>query len=184
MTIDEVILKRGSARRFSHEPISSEALTTMLEAITHGIDADFLSPGERLNDLYVIVNAVDGVEPGAYHYDGELHPLKAGNFRGDAGYLDLEQALAADAAVNVYFLADLPAVLKRYGNRGYRCVQLEAGILGGKLYLAAYALGLGATGLTFYDDDVIAFFSPHAKGKSAIFLVAVGHPAKRKPAVT
>ena len=56
---------------------------------------------------------------------------------------------------------------------------LEAGILGGKLYLAAYAQHLGATGLTFYDDDVIRFFSPHAEGKSAIFLVAVGDSAKR-----
>jgi hypothetical protein len=48
-------------------------------------------------------------------------------------------------------------------------------------YLAAYAQRLGATGLTFFDDDVINFFSPHAKGKSAIFLLAIGEPLKRKP---
>jgi hypothetical protein len=48
------------------------------------------------------------------------------------------------------------------------------------LYLAAYAQGLGATGLTFYDDEVTRFFSPHAEGKSAIFLVALGHTARRK----
>ena len=36
----------------------------------------------------------------------------------------------------------------------------------------------GATGLTFYDDEVTNFFSPHAEGKSAIFLVAVGKSAK------
>jgi len=58
-------------------------------------------------------------------------------------------------------------------------VQLEAGILGGKLYLGAYAQRLGATGLTFFDDDVVRLFSPHAEGKSAIFLVAVGNSAKR-----
>jgi nitroreductase len=49
------------------------------------------------------------------------------------------------------------------------------------MYLAAYAQRLGATGLTFFDDDVIDFFSPHAKGKSAIFLLAIGKPLKRKP---
>ena len=59
-------------------------------------------------------------------------------------------------------------------------MRLEAGILGGKIYLAAFAQRLGATGLTFYDDDVTCFFSPHAEGKSAIFLVAVGHGVKRK----
>ena len=51
-------------------------------------------------------------------------------------------------------------------------------ILAGKLYLAAYAQRLGASGLTFFDDDVTEFFSPHAAGKSAIFLVAIGKGMK------
>jgi hypothetical protein len=80
----------------------------------------------------------------------------------------------------VFFLADLRLILERYGNRGYRAVQLEAGIIGGKLYLATYALRLGASGLTFYDDDVTNFFSPHAQGKSAIFLTALGKSARRR----
>jgi hypothetical protein len=53
-------------------------------------------------------------------------------------------------------------------------------MLGGKLYLAAYAQGLGASGLTFYDDDVVNFFSPHTTGKSAIFLTCLGKSASRK----
>ena len=70
--------------------------------------------------------------------------------------------------------------LKPFGTqRGYRAVQLEAGIIGGKLYVATYALHLGASGLTFYDDDVVRFFMPHAEGKNAIFLVALGMSAKR-----
>ena len=47
------------------------------------------------------------------------------------------------------------------------------------MYLAAYALGLGATGLTFFDDEVTRFFSPHAQGKSVMFLIALGNPARR-----
>jgi hypothetical protein len=78
----------------------------------------------------------------------------------------------------VFFMADLESLLQRFGNRGYRAVQLEAGILGGKMYLCAGALGLGASGLTFYDDDVTAFFAPHATGKSAIFVVALGQTAR------
>ena len=101
--------------------------------------------------------------------------LKEGDFRERAGYLGLEQELPADASVDFFFLADLPKIVAAFGNRGYRATQLEAGILGGKLYLAAYAQKLGATGLTFYDDDVVNFFAPHAKGKNAIFLVACGH---------
>ena len=57
------------------------------------------------------------------------------------------------------FLADLTHILERYGNRGYRAVPLEAGTIGGRMYLAAYAQRLGSTGLTFFDDDVTHFFS-------------------------
>ena len=60
------------------------------------------------------------------------------------------------------------------GNRGYRAAQLEAGVMGGNVYIAAHSLGLGATGMTFFDDAVTAFFSPHAAGKSLLFLVGLG----------
>jgi SagB-type dehydrogenase family enzyme len=182
-SIEQVILRRGSSRKFDHSPIRLEQLSTMLERATRGVPADYLNPpGAQLNDLYLIVHAVEGLQPGAYALDrnkGALECLKLGNFRDQAGYLGLEQELPADAAVDIFFLADLRPVLQGFGNRGYRAVQLEAGILGGKLYLGAYAQRLGATGLTFFDDDVIRFFSPHAESKSAIFLVAVGNSAKR-----
>jgi SagB-type dehydrogenase family enzyme len=183
--IEQVILRRGSSRRFARTPIGLPQLSTMLDRATRGVPADFLEPmGTQLNHLYVMVHAVDGIEPGAYvfHRDGGLlECLKQGDFRDQSGYLGLEQRLAADSAVDIFFLADLRPILQRFGNRGYRAVQLEAGMLGGKLYLGAYAQHLGATGLTFYDDDVTRFFSPHAEGKSAIFLVAVGNSAKHQP---
>ena len=137
----------------------------------------------QLNDLYLAVNHVEGLASGAYFYDRDrkkLILLQQGEFRDQVRYLALEQELAGDASVNFFFLVDLQTVLARLGNRGYRTAQLEAGIIGGKLYLAAYALDLGASGLTFYDDEVVKFFSPHAKGKSAIFLVAVGKASRQK----
>jgi len=180
--LGEVILRRGSTRRFTHEAISFSQLSTILDCSTRGIPADFLGgPGTSLIDLYLIANAVDGLPKGAYYFspvEGSLELLKEGNFRREAGYLCLEQALGADASAVVFFHADLEGILERYGNRGYRIAQLEPGIVGGKMYLGAYALGLGATGSTFYDDDVVNFFSPHAKGKAALFVIAIGRAAR------
>ena len=102
--------------------------------------------------------------------------LREGNFRGIAGRLGLGQELPAAAAVNIYSLCSLPDVLGRFGNRGYRAAQLEGGIIAGRMYLSAYAQGFGASGLTFFDDDVTNFFSPHAAGKSVMFLIALGYP--------
>jgi SagB-type dehydrogenase family enzyme len=179
-SVTEVILRRGSSRRFARMPLSFAQFSALLDRATRGIPADFLEPpGATLITPYVIVHAVEGLAPGAYVYHrarGALELLREGNFRNEAGYLGLEQELPAEASVNVYCLADLGAILARFGNRGYRAAQLEGGIIGGKLYLAAYAQRLGASGLTFYDDEVTAFFSPHAAGKSVMFLTALGRP--------
>ncbi|MER3405284.1 MAG: hypothetical protein C4289_09095, partial [Chloroflexota bacterium] len=63
----------------------------MLERATRGIPADFLEPaGDLLNDLYLIVSAVDGLPSGAYvlHRDRqELELLNPGHFRSQAGWL-------------------------------------------------------------------------------------------------
>jgi SagB-type dehydrogenase family enzyme len=182
-SIESVIVRRGSARRFSHESITLRELSTVLAQATKGIPADFLGqPGAALNYIYLIVNAVEDIPPGAYVFHRNLNALellKEGSFRQQAGYLGLNQSLPADASVNIFFLSDLNPVLERFGNRGYRLAQLEASITAGKIYLAAYSQRLGATGLTFYDDEVTRFFSPHAEGKSVMFLVALGKGARR-----
>jgi SagB-type dehydrogenase family enzyme len=185
-TIEQVILRRGSTRRFDKTAsVTLAQLSTIFDCATRGLPADFLKPpGAQLNDLYLIVHSVQGLKPGAYFFQRDrntLELLKEGRFRAEAYHFGLEQELAADACVDVFFLADLGRILERYGNRGYRAVQLEAGAIGGRMYLVAYAQRLGATGLTFFDDDVTNFFSPHARGKSAIFLLAIGKPLKRQP---
>ncbi|MFQ6012903.1 MAG: SagB/ThcOx family dehydrogenase [Thermoplasmata archaeon] len=180
--LGEVILGRGSTRHFRRTPIALEELSSILYYATQGWEADFLEgPDTRLVDLYLLANEVEGLPGGSYYFAGSrghLELLREGEFRPWAGFLGLEQALPADASAVVFFLADLQRVLGRFGNRGYRIAQLEAGILGGRMYLAAYALGLGATGLTFYDDEIVDFFSPHAAGKDAIFMVALGRAVK------
>lgn len=177
--VEAVILRRGSTRRFPRSTIPLDRLATILYGATRPIPCDVVPQPEP----YLIVNAVEGLAPGTYACDpdgGTLTPLRAGDFRREAAHLGLGQDIPGDAAVNIYWLVDLEAVLKRLGDRGYRAAQLAAAIAGGRTYLAAYALGLGATGLTFLDDDVTAFFSPHAAGKSVIFLMAVGARGRRR----
>jgi SagB-type dehydrogenase family enzyme len=179
--LGQVIRQRGSTRRFAHEAISHAQLSAILASATTGFEADFLGPeGPTLLALYLLVNAVDGLPSGSYAFSSAeqtLTCLQEGAFRQEAGHLCFEQALGADASVVMFFMADLDAVLQRFGNRGYRAAQLEAGVIGGKMYLCAYALGLGASGLTFFDDEVTAFFAPDAVGKRAIFVVALGKTA-------
>ncbi len=181
--LGKTILRRGSSRQFSREPIPVMYLSTILQSSTRGIPADFLvSEQSTLVEVYLIANAINGIEQGAYYFDQEqeaLELLRTGDFRKMSGYLCLEQQLAADGSVAIFLMSNLNSVLETYGNRGYRAAQLEAGITAGKMYLAAYALGIGASGITFYDDAVTDFFSPHAMGKSNMLSVILGVPAYR-----
>lgn len=173
LALGETILRRGATRAFSDEAIPLADLLEILAASSRHPAADF-SP---MCEAYLIVNAVDGIEPGAYFHDrasGHLELIKRGEFRGNAGYLCLEQPIGADCSVLICYMAKLDRVLADYGNRGYRDVHLEAGLIGGRAWLASFALGYGATGLTFYDDDTLSFFAPHADGKVPILMLAIG----------
>ena len=172
-SVSETIINRGSTRRFSNDSIP---LDEFLNVINNGIrylPSDFSrGTSGRMVDLYIIVNAIENLTSGSYFYSLEkqqLELLKTGDFRDEAGHLGFEQALPADAAAVFFFMGNLEDIINRCGSRGYRIAQMESGILGGNLYLGMHSLGFGSTGLTFYDDDVTKFFSPHAQNKSPLF---------------
>jgi SagB-type dehydrogenase family enzyme len=180
-SLAETIARRGSTREFSGEAIPAEALSSALYHATRAVPAD--APG-GLVDLYINVHAVTGLPPGAYAYDRASHgltPLRAGDLRATSAFLCLEQPLGGTSSATVFFLSDLDLALDRWGNRGYRLANLEAGLIGGRLYLAAYAQRFGASGLTFYDRAVVEFFSPYAAGKDALFVTALGRSVPVAP---
>ena len=183
--LGDVILQRGSTRRFARSSITFSQLSTVLRTSTGPIPRDYLPESENLIETYFIANAVEGLAPGSYFYAPEqesLEQLKRGELRQMSAYLCLGQPLFGDASVAFFLMARLREVLGTLGNRGYRTAQLEGGIVAGKIYLSAYALGLGASGSTFYDGAVTEFFSPHAKEKSTMIAVGLGVPAyKARP---
>src|SRR5213080_1665913 len=178
--LDEVILIRGSARKFAREPISFDRLSTILQTSATKIPLDFLPDNETLIDFYLIANDVQGLPPGSYFYNvntNSVEQLKVLKNRSMSGYLCLGQQLFSDASVVFFLMTGLSSVLKSLGNRGYRAAQFEAGVRAGKIYLSSYAVGIGASGSTFFDDAVTEFFTPHAIAKSPMIAVGVGVPA-------
>jgi SagB-type dehydrogenase family enzyme len=174
-SLERVIRRRGSARYFGAEPIPVGVLADILERATRGIPTDYAPGNSQLVEVFLIANAVEGLEPGAYGWDsGNFRLLRKGNLRREAGYLCLEQPLGATSAATLFLMADLGRVFESFGDRGYRAAQLEAGSVGGKIYLGAYSWGWGATGLTFYDDEATEFFTPDTSGKNCMLVVAVG----------
>jgi SagB-type dehydrogenase family enzyme len=180
--VEQVILRRRSTRNYDTDvEIPFEVFSTLLDRSTRGVASDVLVPGAPLTDLYLIVNAVEGLAPGVYlHHParGAIELVRAGGFRAEATRIAAIQQYAGDAHVNLYYLAHLPSIVEHYGDRGYRLAQLEGALHAGKLHLGTHAVGLGAVGSTAFDDEVVEFFAPHAAGKDYMFVTVFG---KRRP---
>jgi SagB-type dehydrogenase family enzyme len=176
-TIEAVILRRGSTRRFARQPIPRGALGWAMAAATRPVPSDFVPPQATLLEHFLAVHAVQGLPPGAYRWSqGEFQLLRGGAERGRTRSLCLGQDLGGDAAATIFHCAQLEPILQALGARGYRAAQLEGGVAAERLQLAAFALGVGATGLTFLDDEVSAFLGTRA---APMLTVAVGVPAYR-----
>jgi hypothetical protein len=177
-TLSDVILLRGSTRKFSRQPITFVQLSNILYSLTKSISSDFANKKSMI-DIYFIANDVTDMQKGAYFFnrkDNTIDLLKANVHRNISGYLCLEQSLFSDASAVFYIMANLGLILDKLGNRGYRLCQFESGIIAGRIYLSAYNQRIGASGSTFYDDAVSEFFSPHAEDKDAMIAVGVGIP--------
>ncbi len=182
--LEQVILRRGSARDFTLEAIGRDELAGALAWASSEVRGD-LPP---LCSTFVIAHAVQGVQPAAYRFEppdrfkvvrDDRQPSVARReaaLRRDTAHLCLDQPLGGRAAATTFFTADLDRVLPALGSRAYRAAQLDAGVRAGRLSLGAYARGLGATGLTFYDDDVRGFLRTT---EEPMMCVAVGVDARR-----
>jgi SagB-type dehydrogenase family enzyme len=167
--LDDVILLRGSTR-------------TMDSAQSVGRDLFEWSLAASLRASrvphFVAVHAVDGLEPGLYRWPSLDAPLQAGNLREELFHVCLDQELGRDAAFVVIAAVDLDTL----DDRGYREAELDAGIVEGRLHLAAYALGIGATGMTFADTEIAGLLGEQL---AALLFTCVGVPTyKNRPGGT
>lgn len=130
--------------------------------------------------LYLYVHRVDDLGPGVYRHSagcGELEPIKTGDQSVAAAGLSLGQDLAGNACVAFSMVADVDRATRAHGDRGYRYVYFEAGAMGQRLYLAAEALGLGATGIgAFFDDRVHEYLELTPEDGQVIYHFAIGYP--------
>ena len=161
--LDDVILQRGSTRRMDpRATVSREVTEFSLAASLRGTQMPH----------FVAVHGVDGLEPGLYRWPDLDQPRRPGLLRDELYHVCMDQGLGRDAAFVVMAVANLDAL----DDRGYREAQLDAGIVEGRLHLAAYALGIGASGMTFLDSEIADALGEPLAG---LLFTCVGVPAYR-----
>lgn len=132
-------------------------------------------------EISLLVRAVEGLEPGVYHYvpavDGLEQVQQVALPRAFTTYLFMGQPWVADAAVVAVISFVGARSLTKYGDRGYRYALLEAGHTMQNLNLAVAALGLGAVNLGgFYDDELAVLCGIDIEHEVPLYASAIGHP--------
>ena len=142
-SVDVVVRRRGSQRLMDRSrTLPRTSLEWPMAAAMRGVDVPH----------WVVVHGVDDVASGIYRWPDLSRPRRTGELRDELERICLDQTLAADAAYVVIGAAPLSSL----DDRSYRDAQLMAGLVEGRLHLAAYALGASATGMTFLDSEVPA----------------------------
>ena len=133
----QVVWNRRSIRRFRKESIFQEDYLYIVQQLEQSI------PTENYEEIkiYSVVHRVEGMTPGLYK---GTYLVKAGNFSDKTGYLCINQAIARDSAVTLFFVSD-------YLN--YQTAMQIAGFLGHRLYLTSNYLGIQCSGIGAYYDD-------------------------------
>ena len=143
----ESILNRRSARRFKRQEISQADFSTLLQVLEQPLP----TTSHEAIEIYIVVNRVKDLEPGLYRHN---QLLQAGDFSEKAGYLCINQAIARDSALTLFFTATAT---------NYQVATQLAGLIAHRLYLASDYLGLGCSGIgAYYDEETRDFLQiPH-----------------------
>jgi SagB-type dehydrogenase family enzyme len=176
----EVARMRRSALDFvgGGRSMTFSQLSAILTAVSQPLLADFETA--RFIQLYLYIHRIDGLDPGVYRYwpeSAELECIRNGDQRVVAAGLSLGQDLAGNACVAFSMIGGFNRAVRVHGDRGYRYVHFEAGAIGQRLYLAAEALGLRATGIgAFYDDQVHRYLNLRPEQGQVVYHFAIGYP--------
>jgi SagB-type dehydrogenase family enzyme len=116
--------------------------------------------GRHAFEMYLLVNRVEGIQPGLYRYLAFSHSLAI--IDTGSGIADrimsacLGQAFVRSSAVTFVWSAVIYRMAWRYSERAYRLVHLDAGHVCQNLYLAGEQIGYGTCAIGAFDDQQMA----------------------------
>ena len=167
LSLREAIETRRSLRKYSNKSLTLEELSWLLWG-TQGVKEvskaytlrTVPSAGARhAFETLLLINNVDGLEPGIYRYLAINHRLTKLNTDKDIGEklksAALNQSMITTSNVTFIWIADTYRMTYRYGERGYRFLFLDAGHVCQNLYLIAEGINAGVCAIGAYEDTKV-----------------------------
>ncbi|BAN89852.1 SagB/ThcOx family dehydrogenase [Aeropyrum camini] len=183
----EAIRMRRSRRSYSQRPLTAKEVSTLLfhvagitgRAWWGGPKRPYPSAGAlQPVEVYLVVERVEGLKPGLYHYNPAGHcleMLREGRLLRELADVSLGQDHVADAAAALVLTAVYTRTGSKYGHRSYRYVHWDTGFAGENLYLVCEALGLATVAVgAFYDEEMCSFLGIECPWEMPMLVFPVG----------
>ena len=186
VSVERAIKERRTIRDFQPKPLTLNQLSQLVwsaQGITdEGMALRAAPSGGALYplDVYAVVGdeGVEGLESGVYHYlpaSHSLQPVRKGDRRKEVGSASLWQMWVAGAPVIFVITSEYERITRKYGKRGTRYAQIEAGHVGQNIFLQSGALGLGAGIVGAFRDDAVAKAIGAPEAHEPLLIMPVGH---------
>jgi len=178
-----------SRKRFSPEmdfifgKVSQVQLASLLkEAITSFLyqsDLDKAGHREDRVSIFGCLHNIEGIQDGAYEYDGVSHALRqlnTGDYRNKLQYgMTMDNVNLQLIPLCLHVAGDRNHYKSELGYRGYRVQQMEAGMLVQRLLLTSSALGMGGHPLLGFDVNVCdEIYRNDTQGKTSLIQIPIG----------
>lgn len=180
ITLEEAIAKRRSKRTFRNQELSLEQIGQLLWA-AQGItakrggfsfraapSAGALYPME----IYLLT------QKGTFHYlppEHKLEVLGEKDLRRGLADAALGQDVISQAPLDIVICAVYYRVTSKYGQRGRRYVDIEAGHIAQNIHLQAVALGLASVPIGAFDDQSIQSLLALSEDCEPLYIIPVGY---------
>ncbi len=173
-SICDILLKRKSEREYSDIPLSISELSTLL-IYSYGIRSFSYAynysnfpfrtapsgGGLQSVEVYCVVNQVDSIEEGLYHFDpinNSLDLIFNGFCKGKLLELCRGQEFISGSAVVFILTMILSKRLWKYSPSYYKIALIDIGCVAENIHLLATAMGLGSCLIAGFDSDNLSRF--------------------------
>lgn len=186
LSLAGALSRRRTKRQFSYKPLRLEKVSALCWA-TYGVTETkgrlglHTAPSAGATyplELYLLVQNCADIEPGLYLYQPANHcllKLAKGNFKKETAWALLDQAFVERAALTFVWTAVVQRCARRYQQRAYRYIYLEAGHQCQNLLLAATALGLNACPVgAFFDAELANLLGVDGTNEITVYAATVG----------
>ncbi|NCC50652.1 MAG: SagB/ThcOx family dehydrogenase [Spartobacteria bacterium] len=179
MSVEEAVAHRRSVRAFRAEPLNEMQLGQLLWAAQGITDTEFRRRAAPSAGATYPLETYLVTDKAIYHYSPLQHALsvvREGDFREALGKAALGQGCVTFAPALIVFAAVEERTTERYGRKGKRYIDMEAGHAAENIHLQAVALGLGSVPVGAFDTVEVDKILRLPREQESLYIVPVGYP--------